>query len=85
MHSLLESYQLQHVLVLAGSWEPHRSDIGQQLAEEAEAGSAHVAAVQAVAVPIDRDAPLLVCREAQDRMRVPGRCCAKAPNRPRGP
>ena len=64
---------------------PHRSDVGQELAEEAEAGSAHVAAVQAVAVSVDCDVPLPMLRHTQDRMRVPGRCGAKAPDSPRGP
>lgn len=64
---------------------PHRGDIGQQLAEQAEAGRAHVAAVQAVAVSVDCDVPLLVLCHTQDRMRVPGRCGAKAPHRSCGP
>ncbi len=44
-----------------------------------------MAAVQAVAVPVHCDVPLLVLRDAQDGMRVPGRCRAKAPHRPCGP
>ncbi len=41
-----------------------------------------MAAVQAVAVPVHCDMALPKLCDAQDSMRVPGRCRAKAPDRP---
>lgn len=68
---------------MASGLATHRGDVLQQLGEQPEAGRAHVAAVEAVAVAVDCHAAALVLRQAQHRVQPARRRRAKPARRAR--